>query len=150
MFVPYILAYTGKYVCGLMPESVYEGEWASTDFLDREVFIVMMVIAFVILVLYFLSWIFSKKLRVGWLIFALVFFSIDTLLLVLIQGVSADGIIDIVFHAWVFVTLINDIRAYFKLKKLPADEVVESVGEAVTKLNGEIISDPTSEGIENI
>ncbi len=150
LFVPYILAYTGKYLCGLLPESIYEGEWASMDFFDREVFIVMLVIAFVIIALYFLSWIFSKKLRVGWLIFALVFFSIDTLLLILIQGVSVDGIIDIVFHVWVFVTLINGIRAYFKLKKLPVDEVIESVGESVTKLNGEIISDPTSEGTENI
>lgn len=80
------------------------------------------IVAGMILVLYLLSWILSKKPRVGWMIFALVVFVIDTAALLLMVVNIADWIIDIAFHGWVIFSLINGIISYFKLKKLPEEE----------------------------
>ena len=148
LFVPYILVYTGRFFCGMFPAEAYVDELANMEFLDSKVFAVMLVIAIVIVALYFLSWLFSKKQRVGWLIFALVFLSIDTVLSILIHGVSFYGIIDIVFHIWIVAYLVIGIRAHFKLKKMPAEEVIESVGEAVTENNEESPCEPISEGTQ--
>ena len=59
---------------------------------------------------------------IGWFIFTLVIFSIDTLLMIFLQGIG-DSIIDIVFHVWVIVSLVRGISAQAKLKKLPEEPV---------------------------
>jgi pimeloyl-ACP methyl ester carboxylesterase len=100
------------------------------EFFANSFLVVMIVIAVVILALYLLAWIFAKKPRVGWMIFALVFFVLDTLFMLLIMGITADMIVDIVFHAWVVISLTNGIVSYFKLKKLPVEEPEEQLPEA--------------------
>lgn len=127
-YIPYLIVDLGMLLCGKYPAEVYTGELAGMEFLNDTFFVVTLVIAAVFLVLYLLSWIFSKKPRVGWMIFALVIFIIDTAGMLLIAGISTDMIIDIVFHVWVVVSLISGISAYFKLKKLP--EEVEAPAEA--------------------
>jgi hypothetical protein len=85
--------------------------------------VVALGISAVVMVLYLLSWLLSKK-RSGWLVVALVAFILDTLALVLIClafDALADSIMDFVFHAWVIVTLIQGINAGKKLKNLPAE-----------------------------
>lgn len=153
-FIPYALADLGMYLCGMYPAELYGEEIPEMVFFDKTVFAVFMVIAVVFIVLYLLSWIFSKKPRVGWLIFALVIFAIDTLGMFALTGFAVDSIVDIIFHVWVIVSLISAISAYFKAKKLPdeapvieaqAEEVVEATEDApsveetpaVSKLNGE-------------
>lgn len=81
--------------------------------------IVGLVIGLILTVPYLLCWIFSKK-RVGWMVAALVFFSIDSLLLLLSFDVSM--IADILIHAWVMFYLITGVKHGFKLKTLPEDE----------------------------
>ena len=81
--------------------------------------IVGLVIGLILTVPYLLCWIFSKK-RVGWMVAALVFFSIDCLLLLLSFDVSM--IADILIHAWVMFYLITGVKHGFKLKTLPEDE----------------------------
>ena len=68
--------------------------------------------AALVLVPYLLSWIFSKKRR-GWLIVALVLFSIDTVVLLLdaIGYLEISYLLDIAFHIWLIVELILGIRA---------------------------------------
>ena len=126
-YVPYLFADLGMLFTGSYPSEVYTGDLAGMEFLPKSFFVVMLVIVMIILVLYLLCWIFSKKQRVGWMITALVFFVIDTAAMLLLNGISADGIIDIVFHGWVVVSLIMGIAAHFKLKKLPAEDVVDAV-----------------------
>lgn len=80
-------------------------------------------ISAVILVLYLLSWLLSKR-RPGWLVAALVLFILDTLALVglsLAMDVLAESIMDFVFHGWVVIELIQGISANGKLKKLVAE-----------------------------
>ena len=81
---------------------------------------------------YLLSAIFSKK-RVGWMIAALVFFSIDCLYLLIMYEITSV-LIDILFHAWVMFSLITGVINGFKLKKMSEEEpAAETVTETVTE-----------------
>lgn len=128
--IPYYLVDLGMFLCGKYPAEYY-ADIGGIDPLSNTFFLVTLVIAAVILVLYLLSWIFAKKPRVGWMIFALVFFVIDTLGMLWWAGISSDMIFDVVFHGWVIVSLSRGIAAYFKFKKLPVEELpVEEVRQA--------------------
>ena len=120
--IPYFIVDLAMLLCGKYPAEYYAGELAGMEILNDTFFIVALVVAAVILLLYLLSWIFSKKPRVGWMIFALVFFVIDTLGMLYLMDISTDALIDIVFHGWVIVSLTNGIISYFKAKKLPEEE----------------------------
>ena len=87
--------------------------------------IVGLVIGLILTVPYLLCWIFSKK-RVGWMVAALVFFSVDSLLLLLSFDVTM--IPDILIHAWVMFYLITGVKHGFKLKTLPEDEPLPEFG----------------------
>ncbi len=85
-----------------------------------------LVIAAVILVLYLLCWIFSKK-HYGWMIAALVFFILDSIAMIGLYILAEDfsGILDLVIHIWVLYYLIIGVRYGYKLKNIPPEEVVE-------------------------
>lgn len=127
-YIPFALVDLARFFCGMYPAELYVGEYALGTYLDSSVFYVVLAVAAAILVLYLLAWIFSGKNKVGWLVFTLVFFGIDTVLMLLLNGIAMDSLMDIVFHAWVVLSLINGISAYAKLKKLdkepaqPTDE----------------------------
>ena len=127
--IPYYIADLGMFLCGKYPAEYYASEFSDVEILDNSFFVVTLVIAGVILVLYLLSWIFAKKPRVGWMIFALVFFVIDTVGMLLLAGIGSDTLIDILFHGWVIVSMIGGISAYFKLKKLPEEEPMPQAEE---------------------
>jgi len=128
-YVPYIMVSFGMLYCGMYPEEYYAQEFpelgsSEMAFLPTSFFAVMLTVALVITALYLLSWIFSRKNRIGWLIFALVFFVIDTLAMFLLMGFAVDSIIDIIFHVWVVFSLVRGIIACAKLRKMPV-EVIE-------------------------
>ena len=89
------------------------------------------IVAGVILSLpYLLCFFFSRK-RPGWMIPALVFFSIDCLLIIFLALVDVTAVIvDILFHAWVMFYLITGVINGFKLKKMPEDEPLPEFGAA--------------------
>ena len=92
-----------------------------------------LVISAVILAAYLLCWIFSKK-KVGWYVFALVLFIVDTALLVLLAlsfEMLADSIMDLVFHAWVVLELCQALSCHKKLQVLPPEPVAVPVPTAV-------------------
>ena len=120
--IPYFLTDLGMALCGMHPDEYYEGIGASVEFLPNTFFFVMLVLAFITVTLYFLCWLFSKQQRVGWMIFALVLFALDTLALFFLVGISVDSIFDILFHGWVLYYLIVGLSAHAKLKKLPPEE----------------------------
>lgn len=82
------------------------------------------VIAAVMLVVYLLCWIFSKK-RTGWLVAALVLFIVDTLVMggMYLLASEASGIMDVLIHALVLYYLIVGIHSAAKLKKMPPEKV---------------------------
>lgn len=137
-FIPYMFVDYGMYFCGLYPAEYYEPH---TEFFDTSFMIVCCIIAAVVLLLYLLCWIFSKKPRVGWVIAALVFFVMDTIVMLLAVANLAENIIDILFHAYVIFSLSRGIYSYYKLQKLPVEpdqsmeqEIPETIPDNVTDL----------------
>lgn len=105
--------------------------------------------AVVIVVLYLLCWIFSKK-KVGWLITALVIFSIDTVVMfVMFDGINSDSIFDILFHAWIIVELAMGISAHYKLKKMPVTVVTAEGYENINEVVTEPVA-PQNQYVENV
>lgn len=131
-YIPYFLVDLGMFLCGMYPAEFYAEEFAGMQFLSKSFFAVTLGIAAVMLILYILSWMFAKKQKSGWLIFALVFFSIDTLAMLALNGIVMESIIDYVIHAWVIVSLVNGVVSFSKLKKLPEEAVTEPAYEEHT------------------
>lgn len=123
-FIPYFLTTIGMVQCGLLPPEYYEYPMEDYIFYDKSLFVALLIISIILTLLYLLAWFMSKKNRVGWLIFALVFFGLDTVGMLIFNGIAADGIIDIVFHAWVIYYLVIGIIAHRKLKYMPEYEPV--------------------------
>ena len=114
--VPYFIADIGMTFGGMYPDEFYF-ETGISPLFDSTGFFFFLSIAIVILIFYFICFILSKEHKVGWIIAALVMFSIDTAALLLLYGL--EGIIDIAFHGWVIFDLASGIKAYNDLKKLP-------------------------------
>lgn len=124
-FIPYFIASIGMLVCGRFPEEYYTEDLEGMVFIDNSVFVFLLIISLVLTFFYLLAWFMSRKQRVGWLIFALVFFSIDTLGMLIVNGIYFESILDIIMHAWVIYYLIVGISAHSKLKKLPTEQEPE-------------------------
>lgn len=136
-FLPYLAADYGMYFCGMYPPEMY-ADVEDPVFADKSLLVIMLAVAAVILLLYVLAYIFARKKKIGWLIFALVFFVIDTIAMIVFTGVSADNIFDLVIHAWVVVSMVRGIITYFDLKKQPAEELQvldECTDESETKVD---------------
>ena len=133
-FIPFMIVDYGMYFCGKYPAEFYEGDLSEYQFFDNSVLIVAVVMAAVILVLYLLCWLFSKKPRVGWMIAGLVFFAMDTVLMLLLGGEAFMTALDLLFHGWALFSLIFGIISYYKLKKLPAEEEIPAPVQAETSV----------------
>lgn len=131
-FIPYFLTTIGMVQCGLLPPEYYEYPMEDYIFYDKSLFVALLIISIILTSLYLLAWFMSRKNRVGWLIFALVFFGLDTVGMLIFNGIAAEGIIDIVFHAWIIYYLVVGIIAHNKLKNYPyEDEPVMAYQNAV-------------------
>lgn len=132
-FIPYFITTMGMLLCGRFPAEFYGGEYNSLQFFGDSFFMVLLAISIVLMLLYLLAWFMSRKQHVGWLIFALVFFGLDTIGMLFINGFSVESIIDIVFHGWVIYYLILGISSHYKLKKLPPEEEISVPFETATQ-----------------
>ena len=119
-YVPYLVADLGMSFCGLYPAEYY-AELGTLNFLPKGAFAVFMIVVAIILALYLICWLLGKKGKSGWLTVALILFAVDTLVLILLVGFSADAIVDYLFHGWVVISLIGGISAAKKLKNLPEE-----------------------------
>lgn len=141
-YVPYMLTIWGMLYCGLFP-AAYGTEYAALQILNKPYFAVFAAVVLMILAAYVLCWLFSKN-KIGWLIAALALFSVDTVLMLVFAGVKADNLVDIVFHAWVIVSLSMGVRAYYKLQSLPPEET-PVLEEAETPTGGILrVADPAA------
>lgn len=113
-------------------------------------YITSIVAAVAIIGIYLLCYFLSKKAR-GWMIGALVLFSLDSLFLLL--NFSADAVIDLLFHAWVLYYLILGVVNGGKVaeqSELPVQASVETAGEPQPApqpimVNGEPVDTDTPE-----
>jgi hypothetical protein len=89
---------------------------------EMSALVVPFILGIVLTLPYLLCAIFAKK-HVGWMIAALVFFSIDCIYLVAMYELTSI-IIDILFHAWILFYLITGVINGFKLRKMPEEEPI--------------------------
>lgn len=120
-FIPYFAVDYGMYFCGIYPEEYYY-DVPDMVFEDKSVLWIAIAVAAVSLLIYLLCWFLAKKKKVGAVIFALVLFLIDTVVMLWLTGFSMDSIFDIVIHIWVISYLVVAIVTYFKMKKLPEED----------------------------
>lgn len=122
-YVPLLLSSLGMELTGKYPPEFYGEDLSSYVFFNDSFLYIMLGISAFILVLYALCWALAKKHPKGWLIVALVLFSIDTALMLLLAGISFDRILDYLFHGWVIVSFAKGLSALKKLKDLPEEPV---------------------------
>lgn len=127
--IPYIITDLAMYLCGMYPPEMYE---AGTVFLPPVVFVIALAISAAIIVLYLLSYFLSSKRRVGWLIFALIFFIIDTAALFINYGINFSMFLDYAFHGWAIVSMFMGIAANNRMKDMPGEEIF-IVSEEITE-----------------
>lgn len=120
--IPYVITDVAMFFCGMYPDEYYTGELAGMEFFDSSLFVAALIISIIIVALYVLAYFLSKNGKVVWLITALAFFVVDTLVMFWFYGFSVDMIFDIIFHIWVIGSFSMGIYSYLKLKKLPSEE----------------------------
>ncbi|MBQ3490657.1 MAG: hypothetical protein IJA86_08715 [Clostridia bacterium] len=130
--LPYVIAVFGAIFCGMMPDEYYDDPEAYRQIFDSSKIYIFAAVAVAIIALYFICFLFSGK-RAGFLIAAMVMFSLDTLFMLFFYGFSM--LVDILFHAWVLFYLIKGVYAHYKLKQMPEDfpsapPVMDENGEA--------------------
>ncbi len=137
-YIPYMLIDCGMYFCGLYPAEHYGPYYSGMEFLNISFMIICAIIAVVVLLMYLVSWLFAKKPRVGWMIFALIFFTIDTVVLLVMMGFS-NSVFDLLLHGWFIFSMTRAVVSYFKLKKLPAEPEPDPIPEEVIEPEQEIV-----------
>lgn len=115
--VPYYLTWFGR----CMDNGTLDGSGS----INGEFTMVGIVVSVVILGLFFLAWLFSRK-RKGWLTVSLVLFIADTVALVLISFLLLESpvgnLMDLLFHAFVVWQLFQAVYCARKLNALPSEE----------------------------
>lgn len=116
-YVPYTLVTVGMYNTGSLPAEYYD-QTVQYEFWDKSFLIEMIVAAVVILALYMVCYFLARKKKgVGGLVVATVLFSLDTVLMLTLNGIQAEMLLDIVFHIVIVVSLIYGIISFKKMKK---------------------------------
>ena len=148
--IPYYIALNGAFAAGAMSEEYYaEFGLLKPESVDAGLLLGFIAIAVVILALYLLCWFLSKK-RSGWLMAALVLFTLDTAFLFINYGFALDMLLDILFHGWVLYSLISAIFAYRKLQSLPEEEPVEVTEGDLTEADGSAASSQEGEAAASV
>lgn len=129
-YIPYLLGDYAMFFCGRYPSEVY-ADYPDMEFFGTPVFAVIVAVAVLFVLFYLVCYLFARKKKAVWLIFALSLFVIDTLIMFVVVGFYIEMIMDIIFHVWAIVSLALGISAYTKLKKLPEEEEIPFVPENV-------------------
>ncbi len=119
--IPYYMTLMGLLYTGRMPAEWYEGVEGFIPEPDMVLYIYL-AIAIAFVVFYALTLALSKKHGYGWVLAALIVFVGDTFAMFYLNGFAEDMILDIVFHAWVVISLARGVIAAINLKKLPEEE----------------------------
>lgn len=129
-YIPYLLGDYAMFFGGRYPAEYY-ADVPDIEFFGTEIFAVFVAAAVLFVLFYLVCFLFARKKKAVWLIFALSLFVIDTIVMFVVVGLSVDMIMDIIFHVWAIVSLALGIAAYLKLKKLPEEEEIPDVPENV-------------------
>ena len=129
-YLPYALVDDGLFYSCMYPAEVYGEYLSEITFVGRDYFITQTCIAVAVLAVYVVCWICMKKNPKVWLIVTLVWFGIDTVVLIWWLGFSGSLLLDYLFHAWVIVYLAKGLSAIKKLKNLTEEEAFAEIVDA--------------------
>lgn len=113
--LPFYVSFYGK------DSDVFDARFENIDFLatsESRMLFITWVVFVVVICLYFLAWLYSKKEGYGWLVLAFALYLIDTITIICNAGFTKWMLIDYSCHALVLVLLARGIYAGIKLKKL--------------------------------
>lgn len=122
--VPYLLVNLMWDLTGHLPPAAYAEDPEFVPLPNGFLYAAIGFAAFILL-FYLMSYLFSKDGKYGWMIVALVFFSLDCAFLlgfVVLVGFDASFILDILFHVWVMYYLISGVSSGVKMARLPVDD----------------------------
>lgn len=139
-YIPYLLGDYAMFFSGRYPEEYY-ADFPDIQFFGTEVFAVFVAAAVVFVLFYLVCYLFARKKKAVWLIFALSLFVIDTLIMFVVLGFSADMVFDVIMHIWAIVSLAMGISAYLKLKKLPEEDELPVFAEGIPEAEMPVIED---------
>ena len=126
--IPYKIVQIGRTLCGFLPDEYYTKNEIAPLY-DKGFIAVFIIIALLIVALYLLCWLFSKRRGADkWLSFALALMSADTMV-ALLFGDGGTIIVDVLFHLLILVLLFSGIGAYKKLRTLPREDTEEEYAE---------------------
>jgi hypothetical protein len=107
-----------------LPQVIFEiGKTLDSEIGSSIFMIIGLIIAFIIIITYFVFWILAKRMRV-FILVALIFFSVDSLVLlflVLDMEFNASLLLEIAFHVWILYYLINGVKAWAKIRGVHTD-----------------------------
>jgi hypothetical protein len=136
-----------------IPQFIFEiGKNLDSEMGSSFFMIVGLIIAFIIIITYFVFWILSNRVRV-FILVALIFFCIDSsLLLFLISSMefNISFLLDIAFHGWILYYLINGVKAWFKMRGVNTNVFDNILQEIKTNKIGSpesVVSDKSNEEI---
>lgn len=130
-FIPYFSAYIGAAIYHYPEEMATEIGTEITPEIATACLVIGIVIAVLLLVPYLLCWIFSKR-HYGWMIAALVLFSLDSIWLLI--NFDLYYIMDILFHAYVIYYLIMGVQNGIRVKKAEAEGNLGGMGTTAPEL----------------
>lgn len=121
--VPYYLTWFGK----VLDNGTYDGSGTVIGTFT----ITAVVVSLIILAVYLVIWLLSKK-RQGWLTVGAVLFTVDTVALAVFAFCLLDNpascLLDLIFHAFALWSLFSATRAAKKLKSMPEAASFDSDG----------------------
>ncbi len=118
-YVPYLLVLYGNLFCGKLPPEYYEGEDMSTLTFFEDTFLVgMIATSIVVMLFYLLAWFFSKNEEGNWLLFALVLYGIDFIVMVIVFGIQLLMLFNYFIHGIAIGILASGASAGIKRRKI--------------------------------
>jgi len=107
-----------------IPQFIFEIGRSLDAEVENGVFVVVgLISAFIIIITYFVFWFFAKRIRV-FILAALIFFGIDSLVLLFLiisMEFSFSFLLEIAFHGWILYYLINGVKAWAKMRGVSAE-----------------------------
>ena len=98
-FLPYLLVLYGNLFTGRLPESYYENlNMDELVFLEDSFLVGMIFAAAFVTLLFLLGWFFSKTYQVNWLLFSLVLYALDAVVMLLLFGFGISLLADYALH----------------------------------------------------
>ena len=130
-----------------LPQFVFEiGKELNSEMESNVLIIAGLIIAFIIIIPYFIFWILAKRVR-ELILVALIFFSVDSLLLLYLifnMEFNFSVLLEIAFHVWILYYLIIGVKAWYKLRSINT-EVFKTILLEIKSNNTSLIKPSVSD-----